>query len=318
MWLRHLKLITGVGLGLLASAAHAEAPKLDYQISPEHVFLLNIADNGRHLVAVGERGVVLIGDEKAQAWSSVRTPTTRTLSGVAFADGQVGVAVGHGGTLLRTTDGGQHWAAVETDANDDSLLGVTLLGDGHMAAWGAFGLYLLSKDNGATWERLPLLDGDFDRHVSQIIRLANGDCLLVGESGTLAKSTNHGETWQALQSPYAGSLFGALQISNGDLLIYGMRGNLWLSSDGGQSWSQRNSATTFAFNGAIELKSGRILVFGNSGLLLASDDQGRNFKALPSTHKSLAKALQLDDGQLLTVGDRGVTSLAADITEQQE
>ncbi|MNP78335.1 hypothetical protein D3C76_1759220 [compost metagenome] len=66
------------------------------------------------------------------------------------------------------------------------------------------------------------------------------------------------------------------------------------------------------------MKSGRILVFGNSGLLLASDDQGRSFNTLPSTQASLAKAIQLDDGQLLAVGDRGVTPLAANVTERQE
>jgi photosystem II stability/assembly factor-like uncharacterized protein len=179
-----------------------------------------------------------------------------------------------------------------------------------MAAWGAFGLYLLSKDSGASWERLPVLDSDFDRHISQIIALSNGDCLLVGESGTLARSSDHGQTWAALDSPYTGSLFGALQTHNGDLLIYGMRGNLWVSSDAGQTWARRDTSTTFAFNGAIELASGRILVFGNSGLLVASDDQGRTFKPQPSTHASLAKALQLGNGQLLTVGERGVSTLA--------
>lgn len=318
MSLRHLDLLAGVGVCLLATAVYAEPPRLDYQISPNHVLLLNIADSGQHLVAVGERGVVLIADEHGQAWNTVRTATTRTLSGVAFANPQVGVVVGHGGALLRTVDGGQHWTAVEADTHDEALLGVVALGEGRMAAWGAFGLYLLSKDDGASWEHLPILDNDFDRHISRIIPLANGEYLLVGESGTLAKSADHGETWQALQSPYAGSLFGALQLHNGDLLIYGMRGNLWLSSDGGQTWTRRDTATTFAFNGAVELKSGRILVFGNSGLLLASDDQGRSFKTLPSTQASLAKAIQLDDGQLLAVGDRGVTPLAANVTERQE
>ncbi|POF43287.1 glycosyl hydrolase [Pseudomonas laurylsulfativorans] len=318
MSLRHLELLAGVGLCLLATSLRAEPPKLDYQISANHVFLLNIADSGEHLVAVGERGVVMIADERSREWRSVRSDTTRTLSGVAFASADIGVAVGHGGTLIRTEDGGSHWTSVETEANGDSLLGVAALGEGRMAAWGAFGLYLLSKDNGVSWERLPVLDNDFDRHISQVTVLAGGDCLMVGESGTLARSRDHGETWQAMHSPYAGSLFGALQLKNGDLLVYGMRGNLWLSSNDGQTWTKRDTATTFAFNGAVQLKSGRVLAFGNSGLLLASDDQGRSFKPQPSTHTSLAKALQLADGQLLTVGDRGVTPLGTNVTERQE
>ncbi|MGO4004389.1 hypothetical protein ABVN23_25325, partial [Pseudomonas fluorescens] len=65
MSLRHLELLAGVGLCLLATSLRAEPPKLDYQISANHVFLLNIADSGEHLVAVGERGVVMIADERS-------------------------------------------------------------------------------------------------------------------------------------------------------------------------------------------------------------------------------------------------------------
>ncbi|MEG1038930.1 MAG: YCF48-related protein [Pseudomonas sp.] len=295
------------GLCLLAAHAHAQPPALDYPIRPDQVLLLNLTDTGKSLVAVGERGVVLRADALATHWSSLRTGTTRTLSGVAFVDPQVGIAVGHGGTLLRTVDGGASWGSVEVDSNGDALLGVAALGNGRLAAWGAFGLYLLSKDNGASWTRLPVIDSDFDRHISQVIALANGDWLMVGESGTLARSSDMGESWQAMESPYAGSLFGALQLKDGGLLIYGMRGNLWYSGDAGNTWSQRQTNTTFAFNGALEQKSGRILVMGNSGLLLTSDDQGQHFLPQPSTHFSLSRAVELDDGTLLAVGDRGVT-----------
>jgi photosystem II stability/assembly factor-like uncharacterized protein len=306
MSLRHLSALASLCL----LAAHVQAqPTLDYPIHPDRVFLLNLTDTGDRLVAVGERGVVLRADEHATNWSSVRTGTTRTLSGVAFVTPDIGVAVGHGGVLLRTIDGGRTWNSVEVDSNGDALLGIAALGEGRMAAWGAFGLYLLSNDNGVSWQRLPVIDSDFDRHISQIIALANGDWLMVGESGTLARSTDHGETWQAFDSPYAGSLFGALQLKNGGLLVYGMRGNLWYSADAGKTWSQRQTGTTFAFNGALQQKSGRILVFGNSGLLLASDDQGQTFKMQPSTHASLSRAAELGDGKLLAVGDRGVTML---------
>lgn len=297
------------GLCLLASPVMAESAAPDTSIRPDRALLLNITATTEGLVAVGERGVVLRADTQGEHWASQLTATHRTLTGVAFADALTGVAVGHGGALLRSTDGGANWAAVEADTNGDALLGVAALGGGRMAAWGAFGLYLLSTDNGASWQRLPVIDADFDRHISQVITLADGGWLMVGESGTLARSDDRGQTWQALQSPYAGSLFGALQLQDGGLLVYGMRGNLWYSADAGRTWSQRTTGTTFAFNGALQQRSGRILLLGNSGQLMASDDQGRSFTALPSTHASLARGLELGDGQLLAVGDRGVIHL---------
>lgn len=316
MLLRHLPALAG--LCLLATHVQAEPPALDYPIRPQQVLLLNVTAPGDSLVAVGERGVVLRADKQGDQWQSIRTPSTRTLTGVAFVDANQGVAVGHGGTLLRTTDGGRHWQAVEADTNGDALLGVAALTDGRMAAWGAFGLYLLSTDNGVTWQRHSVLDEDFDRHIAQIIALADGRWLMVGESGTLASSADRGESWQALESPYAGSLFGALQLQDGGLLIYGMRGNLWYSADGGQTWEQRDTHTTFAFNGAIQLRSGRVLLLGNSGVMLASDDQGRHFSALPSTHASLARAIERGDSQLLAVGDHGVMPLPSLATTGQD
>ncbi|MDN7139878.1 glycosyl hydrolase [Pseudomonas sp. JQ170] len=308
MSLRHIPVLAG--LCLLAAHVQAQQPALDFPVHPQRVFLLNVTQAGESLVAVGERGVVLRADQQDGPWSSIRTSSSRTLAGVAFVDANRGVAVGHGGTLLRTEDGGRQWHEVEADTNGDALLGVAALGGGRMAAWGAFGLYLLSTDNGASWQRRRVMDEDFDRHISQVIALANGDWLMVGESGTLARSSDLGESWQALSSPYGGSLFGALQLREGGLLIYGMRGNLWYSADAGQSWTQRPSHTTFAFNGALQLKSGRVLILGNSGLLLASDDQGEHFSTLPSTHASLARALERSDGQLLAVGDHGVMTLS--------
>ncbi|MDH0293116.1 YCF48-related protein [Pseudomonas sp. GD04087] len=297
------------GLCLPASYAFAQTPAADYTLRPDRVFLLNVADTGDGLVAVGERGVVLLADASGDHWTSTRTSTTRTLAGVAFTDARHGIAVGHGGALLKTEDGGRHWQAIDAETNGDALLGVAAMGEGRMVAWGAFGLYLMSADNGVTWQRHSVLGDDFDRHISQIIALANGDWLLVGESGTLARSADHGQSWQAMASPYAGSLFGALQLNGGGLLIYGMRGNLWYSADAGQSWEQRQSGTTFALNGAVELKSGHVLVMGNSGLLLSSDDQGGHFSVQPSTHASLARAIERGDGRLLAVGDHGVMTL---------
>ena len=56
-----------------------------------------------------------------QSWRAVATPVTRSLTGVAFENDKLGVAVGHGGSLVRTEDGGETWTAV--DSRDEAGLG---------------------------------------------------------------------------------------------------------------------------------------------------------------------------------------------------
>ncbi|MNQ95920.1 Ycf48-like protein [compost metagenome] len=192
------------------------------------------------------------------------------------------------------------------------------MGGMHMVAWGAFGVYLESSDGGASWERRMILGEDFDRHIAQVLN-AQGQWLLVGESGTLAHSLDQGQTWEAIESPYQGSFFGALQTRDGALLAYGMRGNIWRSADKGQNWSKIDTGTTLAINGSLQLGSGRIVALGNGGIVLASDDDGLSFRALsgPST-ASLAQGVQLTDGQTLAVGDRGIESLTALVAAKGE
>lgn len=291
-------------------AAFAQTAALDYPIAADKVLLLDLEKAGDRLVAVGERGVVLYSDDQGQGWHSLRTPVTRTLTAVAFSSTQEGVAVGHGGALLHTVDGGLHWQPVEADTGGESLLGVTAMGDKRMVAWGAFGLYLESDDGGASWARRMILGEDFDRHIGQVLKV-QGQWLLVGESGTLARSLDQGQNWEALESPYQGSFFGALQTRDGTLLAYGMRGNLWRSVDKGQSWSKIETATTLAINGSLQQDNGRILALGNGGIVLASDDDGATFRAINGASKaSLAQGVQLSNGQTLAVGDHGVASLA--------
>src|SRR5207249_8635282 len=88
---------------------------------------------------------------------------------------------------------------------------------------------------------------DFDRHISKVIE-AGDKLLLVGESATLALSSDGGASWKPLKSPYEGSLFGALVMRDGAWLIYGMRGNVYRSSDAGNNWTKVAFPTTVAIN----------------------------------------------------------------------
>ena len=259
-----------------AAGGEAGRPPCVVDVRSDRIVLIDIAQAGDRLIAVGERGFTLVSDD-GKAWKGVQTPVTRTLTGVAFKDAKVGVAVGHGGSFVRTDDGGTTWSQVAVDeAGPDSLLGVTHLDGDHFIAYGAFGLYFDSVDAGRTWQRGMVLSEDFDRHISQVIAVGTS-LLLVGESGTLARSDDGGATWTALTSPYQGSFFGALAVKDGSVLVFGMRGNVYRTLDLGATWQKVETGTTVSFMSGQQLADGRVMLVGNSGLIAESADGGQSF-----------------------------------------
>src|SRR4051812_6883490 len=71
--------------------------------------MLALAQAGARLVAVGERGIVLLSDDNGKSWRQVATPVQVSLAAVQFVNEQSGWAVGHLGVVLHTADGGQTW-----------------------------------------------------------------------------------------------------------------------------------------------------------------------------------------------------------------
>ena len=291
------------------STAVPGRPGIVVDIRSDRIILMDVARAGDRLVAVGERGLTLVSDDFGKTWKAVATPVTRTLTSVAFRDDRTGVAVGHGGSAVRTEDGGASWTDVTIEeAVPDSLLGVASLGGDHFVAYGAFGLYFDSTDAGRSWERRTVISEDFDRHISQVLPVGSS-LFMVAESGTLARSEDGGETWTAVESPYEGSYFAALTTTDGGLLAFGMRGNIYRSMDVGATWQKVEIGTTASIMSGRQLADGRVLLVGNAGLLADSHDDGQTVELHWSPlGKGFAALIEVPGGVVL-VGEAGVTPL---------
>jgi len=309
--------LLGAG-SLFVSPARAEegvakaptaASRTVVEIKPDRIILMDVVQAGNRLIAVGERGFTLLSDDSGKSWKAVATPVDRTLTSVAFKDASVGVATGHGASLVRTEDAGKTWVKVPMpDAGADSLLGVVNLGGDHFAAYGAFGLYFDSADAGKTWQKRMVISEDFDRHISQVLPIGNS-LLMVAESGTLARSDDGGATWTALTSPYEGSYFGVLTTRSGAVIAFGMRGNVYRSTDVGATWQKINLDTTASLMAGRQLADGRVLLVGNSGLLAVSNDDCQTLALHWAPQGQGFGQLIEAGGKIILVGETGVGTL---------
>jgi len=113
--------------------------------------LIGIAAAGERLVAVGERGHVLLSDDRGRTWAQADSvPTQALLTGVCFIDARRGIVVGHDEVILTTQDAGRTWKRTHyAPQAQQPLLDVACNPRGRAIAVGAYSAYLVSEDGGA-------------------------------------------------------------------------------------------------------------------------------------------------------------------------
>ncbi|HYN42229.1 MAG TPA: YCF48-related protein [Thermoanaerobaculia bacterium] len=294
----------------LAEAGSAAPPAAAERSSPARLatrsLLLDAADRDGLAVAVGERGHVLLSSDGGKSWAQVEAPTRALLTGVWLHDARLGWAVGHDETILRTRDGGKTWQRVRHAPEEEKpLLDVWFRDESRGFAVGAYGLLLSTTDGGDTWESRTVAEGN-DTHLNAIAE-AGGSLYLAGEAGSLYRSDDGGESWQALESPYQGSFFGLLPLSDGGLLAFGLRGNVFRSEDRGKTWNSVPSGTEATLMAGRELGEGKVAVAGMAGVLLWSEDGGRTFRLRELADRKASLAiLPGTAGGVVLLGEGGV------------
>ena len=202
------------------------------------------------------------------------------LTAVTFADANRGWAVGHGGTVLHTADGGENWALQHAAGADVTLLSVWFENASHGIAVGAFGHAMETSDGGRTWTKLAVGEGDDrDRHLNGIFAMPGGPLFIAAESGTVFRSTDNGKTWATLRLPYAGSIWGGMPLRDGTAIVYGMRGHVLHTADQGRTWSDVPTGADQSFSGGVQLADGTIVLVGLGGVIARSSDGGRSFES---------------------------------------
>lgn len=289
--------------------------------------MLGLADSGKVLVAVGERGNIIVSNDGKQ-WAQVQAPVRAALTAVAFADASNGWAVGHDAAILHTTDGGKTWALQNFQPElEKPFLSVLALDANTAFAAGAYGLLKKTSDAGKTWTDVdaPSIRAD-ELHFNAVTKLGDGSLFIAGEQGMLGHSTDGGATWNKLSSPYEASLFGALPVGSKGALIYGLRGNVYISQDvKAGNWTKVNTGTVASFFGGAALPDGRLALVGLTGLVLVVDPATSTVAPLKVTFKELDKhgkeqltvlsstlsAAIAYKGGLVLVGEQGVQNLAS-------
>ncbi len=280
--------------------------------SASRLLLLGVTAAGKRVIAVGERGSIVLSDDEGRTWRFAKSPTNATLTSVYFVDARRGFAVGHDAVILRTEDAGETWLQVHAAPDEQKpLFALWFENADHGIAVGAYGSFYRTADGGKSWRAETILEGD--RHFNSLAGGADGKLILVGESGLMIRSLDAGRTWTPLNLPYKGSYFGVLRVADRSWIAFGLRGNVFRSNSDGDGWNQVSSIQSQAsLMGGTLLPDDGVLLVGREGMLLESRDRGRSFTARKTANgEALAAALSLPSGVRVLVGEGGAMRLEA-------
>lgn len=171
---------------------------------------------------------------------------------------------------------------------------------------GAFGLILRTADGGESWTPwFDRLDNPYSMHLNSIREIGQA-LYITAEAGALFRSGDNGQTWQRLESPYDGSLFGILGSGDGRLITFGLRGHVFQSLNGGDSWVEIETGTSASLFGGTLLPDGTAVLVGTQGTTVFIDpNAGVSEIRQDNNRLPLSQVISLET-ELLTVGLGGI------------
>lgn len=308
---------------------------------------------GNRTIAVGPRGHIAVSEDVGNTWRQASVPVSSDLVAVSFPSEQYGWAVGHGGVVLHSRDGGETWEK-QLDGKDATRLILDYYGKagpgaelpeaamylereqvligyggtqplmavhfvdeqvGYVA--GLFNRLLHTRDGGKTWQPWQhRIDNPNELHFYSMT--ADSQAIyLVGEQGSVWRMRHGEDRFVEKPTGYDGTLFGA--VSNGQTLVaFGMRGSVFRSEDAGDSWTRAKSYTQAGITSGAFLADGTLLLGSLSGDVARSVDKGETFKSV-----KLAKSMPFfgltatPSGNVTLVGAAGVLNQAVKIDNKQ-
>ena len=303
--------------------------------------LLAIGRAGNRLVAVGRRGHIVYSDDSGTTWRQAVVPVSVDLLGLSFPGPKVGWAVGHGGVVLTTHDGGATWTkqlsgkqaaeiavryyksrsaptpqetralaqaqAQLAQSGTQPFLDVLFESESSGFVVGAFNIIFRTEDAGRTW--LPWMDRTSNPEELHFyaVRGRQGHVFLTGEQGRVWRLQADASKFVPVPTPYTGTFFGLLFADTGTLVAFGMRGTVYRSPDEGATWQKVAMTTAAGITAGAALADGRMALVDQGGSIHLSLDGGKTFTAArlnrPMPYYGVAPGSK---GNLVLAGAAGV------------
>ncbi len=291
---------------------------------PTRVTLTAVAAVGESVWAVGHEGTIIHSADGGLTWKLQRSDPWHPLADdeefdprqgvplldISMLDAQNGIAIGAYSLMLKTQDGGATWAPVRVSPVADG--GVDDSADSADESEAVSDDPINDETIDWTFSDDDLaLDDEVDPHLNGITRTGDGSLMVVGERGAIFRSRDQGATWERMQLPYEGSMFGVVGYDDQRVIAYGMRGNVFESADLGTTWNELDSGTNQTLMGGAVLADGGAVLVGGSGAIIVRESASADFvdyrfETSEQETPVLAAVLPLGKNTFIVGGEKGL------------
>ena len=203
----------------------------------------------------------------ASGWKTAASGTGENLAGVAAPTAGLRWAVGAGGVIVSSTNGGTTWAAQDSHTTAD-LAGVAFVDANDGWAVGAGGVIVATTDGGTTWA---VQDSHTTADLKAVTFVDANDGWAVGAGGVIVATTDGGTIWGTQTSVAGTDLTGVAFADATHGWAVGAGGVILVTTDG-TAWTEQTSGTSRDLHAIVVADATHAVAVGAAGAIVTTAD----------------------------------------------
>ena len=228
---------------------------------------------------------------------------------VADVEGPVVWAVGTGGRIIRSENGGQNWALQPTPTKSN-LQDIAAWNANAAVVVGDEGTVLITEDGGQNWLGVTLPLRPFGEQLLQVYTEGTDRAWITGTYGTLFRSLDRGVGWE-MRHPEIDVAWNDVTVApDGTVWLVGEFGRVRRSDDDGETWEDVDVGTDISLMSIEFADANHAVIVGLSGTIAHSSDGGETWETLTAAHENHLFDVRWTGADFAAVGNAGMVGRA--------